>query len=134
MNKSKYVHEDRTYNFPVHCDIEFVNCPDMVQLDLEHSDINKILNIIMDFEENPDLETVELSIGYIEHYDVDFKGNRVDYDGGESVGSLYDPDWRIEGERIKINRYGVSVIGYDKYNGFLYWSDDISIPKFKEGT
>jgi hypothetical protein len=121
--------DKRTFIFTVHCDIDYVEFPEFVELKLTPAEIDiigKAVDLIAPYGQDG-YDCVELRVGEIEFYENDDKGNRIDFDGGSS----YDPLWRVEGERVKVNAYGVSVIGYDKWSGYQYWSDSIPFAQMK---
>ena len=130
------MNDKRTFIFTVHCDQEYTEHPEFVEVVLSPADIHRLGQAVVMFHSDDFLETVELRLGEIEYYDNDDSGNRIDFDGGAEVGSSYDPVWRTEGERIRIKGNSISVISYDKYGGWIYWSDSIGYAQMKniDGT
>ena len=115
---------ERTYAFAVYCDIEYSECPEKCGVTLTEQDRKKILHVSDGFLQDQDLDTVELRIGSIDYFDCDDKGKRIEPDGNEM--------WRTEGERIRIRSNGWSAVAYDKYNGWIYWTDYLPFHTLKE--
>jgi len=107
----------RTFTFNVYCDMEYSEHPEKVDIALTQADINRIKTAHSVLEDN-EYDTVELSLGDIEYYDLDDNGNKIPDD------DLY---WRVEMERVRIRSSGWSVISFDKYNGWIYWTDYLPI-------
>lgn len=113
----------RTFIFTVHCDVDYVEHPEYVELALSPAEIDRIGQIVDLIEGGNDIELIDVHAGYIEYYENDDDGNKIE-----------DGDWRIEAERIRVRGTSISVIGFDKYSGYCYWSDSISWAQMKNVT
>lgn len=117
----------RTFIFTVHCDVDYVEHPEYVELALSPKEIDRIGQIVDLMGDASDIEMIEVHLGYIDYYDNDEHGNRYPDDTCAEM-------WRVEGERVRVRGTSISVIGFDKYSGYAYWSDSISWAQMKNVT